>query len=162
MKYWVLLQFNLNIPQDVHVVESTPKPPLSKDAILYTVKDVFEGLGHIGNSTFVTDDTVKPEQHTPRRVPVALWDKVKEKVTGSWEERHHQEGHCSYRMDKQHGYSSKTGQDKNLLRPSRLKQSFKKTQVQDAYIGRIPSSTSKGKGFLNTWCKGWILPDRSW
>ena len=68
-----LLQFNLNIPQDVHVVESTPKPPLSKDAILYTFKDVFEGLTHhIGNSTFVTDETVKPVQHTPRHVPVAL------------------------------------------------------------------------------------------
>ena len=54
--------------------------PLSKDAILNTFKDVFEGLGHIGNSTFVTDETVKPVQHTPRRVPVALRDEVKEKL----------------------------------------------------------------------------------
>lgn len=53
--------------------------PLSEDAILNAFKEVFEGLGHIGNSTFVTDETVKPVQHTPRRVPVALWDDVKEK-----------------------------------------------------------------------------------
>lgn len=37
----------------------TPKPPLSKYAILNTFRDVFEGLGHIGNSLFVTE-TVKP------------------------------------------------------------------------------------------------------
>ena len=37
-----LLQFNLNIPQNVHVVERTPKPPLSKDAILNTFKDVLK------------------------------------------------------------------------------------------------------------------------
>ena len=72
------LQLYLNIPQDVHAVESTPKPPLSKDAILNTFKDVFEGLGHIGNSTSATDETVKPVQHTPERVPVALRDEVKE------------------------------------------------------------------------------------
>ena len=75
-----LLQLNLNVPKDVHVVESTPKPPLSKDAILNKFKDVFEGLGHISNSTFVTDETVKPVQHTPRCVPVTLWDDVKEKL----------------------------------------------------------------------------------
>lgn len=34
--------------------------PLSEDAILNAFKEVFEGLGHIGNSTFVTDETVKP------------------------------------------------------------------------------------------------------
>ena len=75
-----LLQFNLNIPQNVHVVERTPKPPLSKDTILNTFKDIFEGLGHIGNSTYVTDETMKPVQHTPRRGPVALRDEVKEKL----------------------------------------------------------------------------------
>ena len=73
-----LLQFNLNIPQDVHVVESTPKPSLQR--CLNTFKDVFEGLGHIGNATSVIDETVKPVQHTPRRVPVALRDEVNEKL----------------------------------------------------------------------------------
>lgn len=77
-----LLQFNLNIPLDVHFVESTPKLPLSKDAILNTFKDVFEGLGHIGSSTFVTDETVKPVQHTPTRVPVALLNEVEETLLG--------------------------------------------------------------------------------
>ena len=35
-----LLQFNLNIPQGVHVVQSTPKPPLSKDAMLNTLEEI--------------------------------------------------------------------------------------------------------------------------
>ena len=43
-------------------------------------RDVFEGLGHIGNTTIVTDPLVKPTQHSPRRVPIALRDKVKEKL----------------------------------------------------------------------------------
>ena len=52
--------------------------PLSEDAILNAFKEVFEGLGHIGNSTFVTDETVKPVQHTPTLVPVALLNEVEE------------------------------------------------------------------------------------
>lgn len=55
-----LLQFNLNIPQDVHVVEGPANPPLTKDAILNTYKDVFEGLRHIGDYTFVTDVFLSP------------------------------------------------------------------------------------------------------
>ena len=42
--------------------------------------DVFEELGHIGNTTIVTDPLVNPTQHSARRVPIALRDKVKEKL----------------------------------------------------------------------------------
>ena len=65
------LQFNLNPPQTVHAVESQPTP-LSKEDILSSYKYVFDGLGRLGNTTLMTDNTVKPVQHTPRRVPVAL------------------------------------------------------------------------------------------
>ena len=45
-------------------------------------KDVFEGLGHIGDTAIITDPLVKPTQHSPRRVPIAHMhrDKVKEKL----------------------------------------------------------------------------------
>ena len=43
-------------------------------------KDVFEGLGHIGDTTIITDSNIKPVQHSPRRVTVALRDKVKAKL----------------------------------------------------------------------------------
>ena len=65
--------------QVVHKVEHAVKP-LTTNAILTSYKDVFEGLAHIGNSTFVTDDKVKPVQHSPRWVPVALLEEVKEKL----------------------------------------------------------------------------------
>ena len=55
--------------------------PLSKEKILSSYKDVFDGLGHIGNSSLVTDNTMKPFQHTPRRVPVVLRDEVKDKLS---------------------------------------------------------------------------------
>ena len=42
-----LLEFNLTPLQAVHNVEYAVKPPLTKDAILISYKDVFEGLGHI-------------------------------------------------------------------------------------------------------------------
>lgn len=48
------------------------QPPVTKNAILNTYNDVFEELGHLGDSTFVTDEIVKPVQHTPRHVPVSL------------------------------------------------------------------------------------------
>ena len=48
--------------------------PLSREEILNTYKDVFEGLGHIGNASFVTDDKCKPVQHAPRCVPEKIAD----------------------------------------------------------------------------------------
>ena len=53
---------------------------LTRDQILSNYKDVFEGLGHIGDTTIITDANVKPVQHAPRRVPVALRDRVKAKL----------------------------------------------------------------------------------
>ena len=77
-----LLQFDVDPPpQSVHVVESTVKTLLTKETILTAYKDVFEGLNHIGDSTFMVNETVKPVQHAPRRVPVALRDEVQEKLT---------------------------------------------------------------------------------
>ena len=51
---------------------------LTKEQITANYKDVFKGLGHIGDTAIITDPLVKPTQW--RRVPIALRDKVKEKL----------------------------------------------------------------------------------
>ena len=49
--------------------------------LLEKYKDVFGGLGDLpGEYHIVTDDTVPPVVHPPRRVPVALRDQIKEKL----------------------------------------------------------------------------------
>ena len=53
---------------------------LTREHILTEYKDVFEGLGHIGDTKFVLDPSVQPVQHNPRRVPIAIQDKVRAKI----------------------------------------------------------------------------------
>lgn len=49
--------------------------------LLQEYKDVFEGLGDLpGEYHIVTDNTVPPVVHPPRRVPVALRNQIKEKL----------------------------------------------------------------------------------
>ena len=63
------------------VTEQAPKAPLTKERILSEYKDMFEGLGHIGDSnSFVVDPNKPPVQHAPRRIPVSLQKEVKEKI----------------------------------------------------------------------------------
>ena len=55
--------------------------PLTNEKIVTKYKDVFEGLGHIGDSSsFVIDPNHLPMQHAPRRIPVTLQKEVKEKI----------------------------------------------------------------------------------
>jgi len=63
------------------------KPLLPKETILTTYRDVFEGLGHISNSTVLTDKTVKPVRHTSRCVPVTLREEVKKNQLVDLEKR---------------------------------------------------------------------------
>ena len=57
--------------------EPVTSSPLTRERILTEYKDVFEGLGHIGDSSsFVID----PVQHAPRCIPVTLQREVKEKI----------------------------------------------------------------------------------
>lgn len=49
--------------------------------LLEGYKDVFEGLGDLpGEYHIVTDDSVPPVVHPPRRVPVAIRNQIKEKL----------------------------------------------------------------------------------
>ena len=73
-----LLKVDIDPDESINVLKSSSN--LTRDQILVQFKDVFEGLGHIGDTTIITDPSVKPVQHSPRRVPVPLRDKVKAKL----------------------------------------------------------------------------------
>ena len=73
-----LIQLNI---APLHSVAET-NTPLSREEIPSTYKDVFEGLGHISNVSFVIDDKCRPVQHAPQRVPVTICQEVKEKIKG--------------------------------------------------------------------------------
>ena len=49
--------------EEVHSLESKT---LTREQIMGNYRDVFEGLGHIGDTAIVTDPLVKPTQHSPR------------------------------------------------------------------------------------------------
>ena len=53
----------------------------TSNTILEEYKDVFEGLGELpGEYKITTDESVKPKVHLPRRVPVAVRPRIKEKL----------------------------------------------------------------------------------
>ena len=53
----------------------------TSNTILEEYKDVFEGLGELpGEYKITTDESVKPKVHPPRRVPVAVRPRIKEKL----------------------------------------------------------------------------------
>ncbi|CAB4017096.1 Transposon Ty3-G Gag-Pol poly, partial [Paramuricea clavata] len=70
----------------IKILDSDQKPRVSVvtagcDPLLQEFNDVFEGLGKLeGQYTIVTDPSVKPVVHPPRRLPVALIDQVQEKL----------------------------------------------------------------------------------
>ena len=70
----------------IKILDSDQKPRVNVvtagcDPLLQEFNDVFEGLGKLeGQYTIVTDPSVKPVVHPPRRFPVALIDQVGEKL----------------------------------------------------------------------------------
>ena len=68
-----LIQLNI---APLHSIAET-NAPLSREEILNTYKDIFEGLGHIGNASFVVDDKCTPVQ---QRIPVMIHKEVKENI----------------------------------------------------------------------------------
>ena len=69
----------LKLDVEIHNIQSLTNP-LTEEGILRRYKDVFEGLGHIGDTAFVTDEKVRPVQHDPRHVPIAVRNEVKAKL----------------------------------------------------------------------------------
>ena len=59
--------FKLDVDKSrVNGVDSFGKSLVTKETVVKEYNDVFHGLGHIGDSTFVLNSEVKPVQHTPR------------------------------------------------------------------------------------------------
>ena len=77
----ITLAEEITLPVNNVETEAKKQIPLTKEKILKEYKEVFEGLGHIGNaSSFVVDQSHPPTQHAPRRIAVALKKEVKEKI----------------------------------------------------------------------------------
>ena len=73
-----LIKLNTPDVNSVHQLSSATDPvPFSKETLVEKYNDVFHGLRHFGDTTIVVKDSVKPVQHCPRRVPVALHADVK-------------------------------------------------------------------------------------
>lgn len=72
---------SLGSDQFLHSLNSEKYEPLSFDKLMRDFEDVFTGLGCLpGEYHIEIDPNIRPVQHTPRRVPVPLKTKVKEKI----------------------------------------------------------------------------------
>ena len=67
--------------QFLHSLNREKYEPLSFDKLMRDFEDVFTGLGCLpGEYHIEIDPSIRPVQHTPRRVPVPLKAKLKEKI----------------------------------------------------------------------------------
>ena len=65
----------------VHSLNSKHYEPLTMEELLKEYEDVFTGLGCLPRECHIeVDPAIKPVQHAPRRVPVPLKSKLKEKI----------------------------------------------------------------------------------
>ena len=72
-----LLKVELDPEESINSVRNSL---LIRDQIFRDYSDVFEGLGHFGDTKIVTGPSIKPVQHSPSRLPVALRERVKAKL----------------------------------------------------------------------------------
>ena len=75
-----LISINIEPLHEIHSVQAGNTSSLTQQSILEKYSEVFKGLGHIGDSKIVLKPDAKPVQHAPRRIPVAIKDRVKEKL----------------------------------------------------------------------------------
>ena len=75
-----LIKIDLTSAESINAMTDKLSGFLTRKHILTEYKDVLEGLGHIGDTKFVLDPSVQPVQHNPRRVPIAIQDKVRAKI----------------------------------------------------------------------------------
>ena len=105
--------------------------PLTEDTILTELKDVFEGLGHIGDAnTFVLDS-----KHTPVQRTRGGKERSQRENSRAGEEGDHNKGNRANRMDQFNGGRSQTREDQNMHGSRRLKSSPQKTKVPNANTG---------------------------
>ena len=72
-----LLKVELDPEESINSVRNSL---LTRDQIFRDYSDVFEGLGHFGDTKIVTEPSITPVQHSPSRLPVALRERVKAKL----------------------------------------------------------------------------------
>ena len=71
----------ISVNKALLVNQITAHQQLTKEDIITKYKDVFEGLGHIGNYTIELNENAKPAQDAPRTVPIALRQDLKKRLT---------------------------------------------------------------------------------
>ena len=72
---------SLGSDQFLHSLNSEKYEPLSFDKLMRDFEDVFTGLGCLpGEYHIEIDPDIRPVEHSPRRVPVPLKTKLKEKI----------------------------------------------------------------------------------
>ena len=92
-----LIKVDLTPVESVNAMTDKLSGCLTTEHILTEYNDVFEGLGHIGDTKFVLDSSVQPVQHNPRRVPIAIQDKVHVRTKiADLQKRHCEESHQAH------------------------------------------------------------------
>ena len=67
----------ISVNKELLVNQITAHQQLTKEDIIAKYKDVFEGLGHIGNYTIELNENAKPPQDAPQTVPIVLRQDLK-------------------------------------------------------------------------------------
>ena len=146
-----LLKLSLTGTAQVNSMGTEPvksSVPLTREKILADYKDVFKGLGHIGeSSTFVIDPNHPPVQHVPRRIPVTLQKEVKEKIAEL-----EKKGIIQKVTDPTDWISSmvivsKPGKIRICLDPRDLNKAIQRPKYQMPTLEEILPKLSKGKVF---------------
>ena len=110
---------SLGSDQYIHLSNSKEYEPLSFDKLMRDYDDVFTGLGCLpGEYHIEVDPDIKPVQHAPRRVPVPLKARLKEKIA-EMEKRYHCERNRANRLDKQPSSRAETWKATGVHRSKR-------------------------------------------
>lgn len=136
-----------HVSENVYTAQDTQSPLLTENEILHKYKDVFEGLGNIGEAKLTVDPEAKPVQHAPRRVAVTLHQEVKEKLAEL-----EKKGIISKETDPTDWISSlvvvaKPGKIRLCLDPKDLNQAIKRPKYQMPTLEEVLPNLSNAKVF---------------
>jgi len=122
--------------------------PLTREKILADYKDVFKGLGHIGeSSTFVINPNHSPVQHAPRGIPVTLQKEVKEKIAELEKKGIIQKATDPTDWISSMVIASKPGKLRICLDPHNLNKAIQRPKYQMPTLEEILPKLSKAKVF---------------
>ena len=158
-----LLKLSLTGTAQVNSMGTEPvksSVPLTREKILADYKDVFEGLGHIGESiTFIDNPNHHAVQHAPRRIPVTLQKEVKEKIAELEKKGIIQKVTEPTEWISGMVILSKPGKIRICLDPRDLNKAIQRPKYQIANVRRDTPQTQQSESFYHPWCKRWFLPN---